>query len=106
MSIRLLADQPDRLRLEGELDFASAVTLRPELERQVSAAGPSVLLDMSGVTRVNSVGLSLILVAARIVEAQGGSLSVSGVPEGLQSMAVVCGLDQWLDSIAVSTSAG
>lgn len=106
MSIRLLADQPDRLRLEGELDFASAVALRPELERRVNAAGSSLHLDLSGLTRVNSVGLSLILVVARIVEAQGGSLSVSGVPAGLQSMAVVCGLDQWLDSIAASASAG
>ena len=106
MSIQLLADQPGCLRLEGELDFASAVAVRPELERQVRAAGSSATLDLSGLTRVNSVGLSLILVAARIVESQGGSLAVRGVPAGLQSMAVVCGLDQWLDSIAVSGSAG
>lgn len=106
MSIRLLADQPDRLRLEGELDFVSAAAVRPELERRVTAAGSSVNLDMSGVTRVNSVGLSLILVAARVAESRGGSLSVSGLPSGLQSMAVVCGLDQWLDSIAVPGSAG
>jgi len=106
VSIRLLADRPDCLRLEGELDFSSAVTVRPELERHVAAAGSSVCLDFSGVTRVNSVGLSLILVAARIVEARQGSLTVSGIPAGLRSIAVVCGLDQWLESIAASGSAG
>lgn len=104
--MKLITDQAGRLRLEGELDFAAAVAVRPELEKQLDAAGGPVTLDLSGLTRVNSVGLSLILVAARRLERQSGSLVVCGVPAGLQSMAAVYGLDQWLASIAAPSAAG
>lgn len=104
--MKLVADQANILRLEGELDFASAVAVRPELEKRLDAASSVMTLDLSGLTRVNSVGLSLILVAARRLEQQGGSLVIRGVPEGLQSMAAVYGLDQWLNSIAAPSAAG
>lgn len=104
--MKLVADQADILRLEGELDFASAVAVRPELEKRLDAASSVMTLDLSGLTRVNSVGLSLILVAARRLEQRGGSLAIRGVPAGLQSMAAVYGLDQWLNSIAAPSAAG
>lgn len=106
MKLELIAEQADVLRLEGELDFASAVAVRPELEKRLDAASSSVTLDLSGLTRVNSVGLSLVLVAARRLEQQGGALAVRGVPAGLQGMAAVYGLDQWLASIAAPSAAG
>lgn len=47
------------LRLQGELDFVSAVELRDELAAAIAAsAGQSLTLDLSAVSRSNSVGLS------------------------------------------------
>lgn len=84
------------VRLAGVIDFDSAGALRDGL-RQAAARGQGPLvLDMSGVTQANSVGLSLILRAAEHGRQQGRELRLRSVPEGLQSIARVCGLDAWL----------
>ncbi|WP_304639584.1 STAS domain-containing protein [Pseudomonas sp.] len=101
MSASALAAGPGLVRLEGDLNFAGAVPLRLELERALATAGSQVTLDFGGVLRSNSVGLSLILLAARQLEERGGSLRVSRIPSGLKSIASVCELDEWLASITV-----
>ncbi|MEJ6655599.1 MAG: STAS domain-containing protein [Pseudomonas sp.] len=93
-----------RLRLEGELDFVSVIPMREELDRFLTAsAGTQVTLDLSGVTRVNSVGLSLLLSAARTAQASKVQLQADGLPAGLMSMATVCGLDAWLETLSAAT---
>jgi phospholipid transport system transporter-binding protein len=94
--------EPGRVELSGDLDFVAAVPLRLELERALATAGEHVTLDFGGVERSNSVGLSLILMAARRLDERGGVLRVSGLPEGLKSIASVCELDEWLASITAT----
>lgn len=90
-----------RLRLEGELDFVSAAPLRDQLADSIAAsAGQSLTLDFSAVTRSNSVGLSLLLSAARSANEHQVTLQAAGLPAGLLSMANVCGLDDWLDTLS------
>lgn len=96
---------PGLVALAGELDFAGAPALRKELERALANAGSQVTLDLGGVLRSNSVGLSLILLAARQIDQRGGSLRVSRLPQGLKSIASVCELDEWLASITVEAPA-
>lgn len=90
-----------RLRLQGELNFATAAALRDELA-SIIAANPAqpLTLDFSDIRRSNSVGLSLLLSAARTAREHQVDLQVTGLPEGLQSMAAVCGLDDWLDTLS------
>lgn len=102
MSARVVSDDGNRIKIEGELDFVTAVSVRGELERAVGQAGQDVLLDLSGVTRANSVGLSLILVAARKQTEKGGNLRLTEVPQALSSIATVCQLDEWLISVTDS----
>lgn len=102
MKARLLRDA-ERLRLEGELDFVSAIALRDELAGAIAAsAGQPLTLDLSGVTRSNSVGLSLLLSAARTATEHQVRLQASGLPAGLLSMAAVCGLDEWLETLSAA----
>lgn len=90
-----------RLRLQGELDFVTAVALRDELERAIAAsAGQSRTLDFSAVSQSNSVGLSLLLCAARTAGEHQVTLQIAGLPAGLISMANVCGLDDWLNTLS------
>ena len=105
MKTQVVSEDGTRISIEGELDFVTAVTLRSELESAIDAAGKDVVLDLSGVTRANSVGLSLILVAARRLSEKGGSLRLSEVPQALRSIATVCQLDEWLASVTVSPQA-
>jgi anti-sigma B factor antagonist len=52
------------LAVDGELDLANAPLLREALDREL-AAGQRVLLDLSGVTFIDSTGLAAIVNAAR-----------------------------------------
>lgn len=90
-----------QLRLQGTLDFASAPALRDELTSAIIAsAGQPLTLDLSAVSHSNSVGLSLLLSAVRAAREHKISLQVAGLPAGLLSMAGVCGLDDWLNTLS------
>ncbi len=95
MSAQLISDQ-QHIRLQGEIDFANAKALQVQLSAAVTQAGSQVCVDLSGVEHANSVGLSLLLSAARNADERGARLTFSGLPKQLQSMAAVCGLDDWL----------
>lgn len=90
-----------QLQLQGALDFVSAPALRDELSRAIIAsAGQPLTLDFSAVSQSNSVGLSLLLSAARTAREHKVSLQIAGLPAGLLSMAGVCGLDGWLNTLS------
>lgn len=90
-----------QLQLQGQLDFVSAAALRNELSSAIMAStGQSLILDFSAVSHSNSVGLSLLLSAARTAQQHKVDLQATGLPDGLMSMAAVCGLDDWLNTLS------
>ncbi|PKM31311.1 MAG: anti-anti-sigma factor [Gammaproteobacteria bacterium HGW-Gammaproteobacteria-11] len=101
MTARITQAEKGVVSLEGEIDFTTAMTLREALQHQVKTLSGDLTLDMSGVTRANSVALSLLLFVAREL-GTGRSLRVRAMPVGLQSIARVCELDDWLEALAVN----
>ena len=87
----LQVDAEGVVLLSGELDFASAPALREQLLDAAGRGQGPLVLDFAQVTQANSVALSLLLRAAEQAQRAGRSL-----PAGLQSMAQVCGLEDWL----------
>ena len=65
-----------RARVRGELDLSTSAELGEALEREI-AEGKSVLVDLSGVTFIDSTGLNTLIRALRSSEANGGALMVS-----------------------------
>jgi len=63
------------LRLVGELDLVTAPSLRDELSRH-QARGLRTVLDLSGVTFLDSTGLVLLMEAAREHSKDGWSLAL------------------------------
>jgi anti-anti-sigma factor len=61
--------------VDGELDLASADTLHEALEREL-AAGNRVLLDLSGVTFIDSTGLAAIVNAVNSARESDGELEL------------------------------
>ncbi len=57
--------EPDRvvLHLEGELDLASSATFERALEDETIVSAPFVVIDLNGLTFVDSSGLRVILLA-------------------------------------------
>lgn len=75
------ADRNLLLEFRGELDHHGARNALRELEMAVDAALPKVLvLDMSGITFMDSSGIALILLAQQRMQLLDGSILVCNVP--------------------------
>ena len=75
------ADRNLLLEFRGELDHHGARNALRELEMAVDAALPKVLvLDMSGITLMDSSGIALILRAQQRMQLLDGSILVCNVP--------------------------
>lgn len=78
--------------LSGDLTFATALEKLEDLRRELSQPGQPATLDLSGVTRVDSAGLSLLLELTRVARAHRRELSFTGAPEPLLRLAGFLGL--------------
>ena len=76
------ADRNLLLELRGEIDHHGAKDAMRELELAVDAALPKKLvLDLSGVTFMDSSGIALILRAQQRMQLLDGSILVCNVPQ-------------------------
>lgn len=70
LQIELVTGAPPRLRVEGEIDLATAEQLQGALEHAM-ADDPDVIVDMEGVTFVGADGIRVLLGAARSLNGSG-----------------------------------
>jgi phospholipid transport system transporter-binding protein len=65
-------------------------------EGRTRAAAGDLQLDLSAVTEADSAALALLLDWLRVAHAAGHTLTVSGLPAGLESLAALYGIDTLL----------
>ena len=82
-----------RVHVRGELDLSTSPALGETLEQQIKD-GKCVVLDLSGVTFIDSTGLNTLIRALRLCEANGGGFSVSpDLPAQVSRVFQITGLD-------------
>lgn len=86
----------DRLRLNGDLKFSVIMQVRAAMEKALAAQQGPVVVDLSGVARVDSSALSLWLCVLRIAEEGGFDMRAENVPSDLSSIAQLVGLENYL----------
>jgi anti-anti-sigma factor len=87
--------------LAGDLDLASAAALLPRVSQLPTSASATVVVDVAGVSFMDSSGLNALIACARAVESGGGQLLVSGASEHLTRVFEVVHL---AESVAVVPS--
>jgi anti-anti-sigma factor len=60
----------------GELDLSNTETLEQELRRAIASEAPELILDLGGVSFIDSSGLRVLLLMARQSLRNGGRLRV------------------------------
>ena len=81
------------LRLVGELDHAAAQTVMPGIEDAVEEyLSRRCVLDLTGVSFMDSSGIAVILKTDRLLRQTGGVLALSGVPGQVRRVLDVAGL--------------
>lgn len=89
-----------RVRLQGELDIATAPEADDEL-RRAEAEGPDLLaVDLSGLSFMDSTGLRLVVAADQRAREAGRRLQLVRGPEAVQRVFELTGIDgrlEWAD---------
>jgi len=90
-TVRSNDDTGSTLLLSGELDLAAA----PEFRRALRSLGSGpVVVDLSGVTFLDSVGVGLLIGADRRAREAGGRLTLVVGPGSARQVLVACGVDR------------
>jgi anti-anti-sigma factor len=89
-------DDMHTVALAGELDLSTADGARRELERAEAGDALSIVLDLSGLTFVDSTGVQLVLAAAARSRADGDRLVVLPGTPAVQRVFELCGVERLL----------
>ena len=88
------ADGTHIVELSGEVDLHRSVELRARLDRHVQAKRAVLLVDLTGVTYIDSAGLATLIEYVQKSYAFGGRLVLGGIGERLRTIFDIARLDQ------------
>ena len=79
---------------EGEIDLNSSVLVKEQLEPVIAEKRPRVILDLNGVSYIDSSGLAVFIEAMQRVQAYGGTFVLCGLRESVNHIFSIARLDQ------------
>lgn len=84
--------------LTGEIDHHAAGQVRGRIDAQILSGAPElVVLDLSGVSFMDSSGVGLILGRHRLLQSLGGTVSIRGVSGQTAKLLRVAGIHSVLE---------
>jgi anti-anti-sigma factor len=97
-----LRQESDRVivTLEGELDMANAPLLQDTVDSPELAASKSVVLDLQGLTFLDSTGLRIILATREQCWRRGQEFAVTPGSQQVQRLLSVTGVGEHLRTVA------
>lgn len=79
---------------EGEIDLHSSALVKEQLEPFITDKRPKVIVDLSGVSYIDSAGLATFIEAMQRIQAYGGQFALCGLRESTQHIFAIARLDQ------------
>ncbi|MBB5926444.1 STAS domain-containing protein [Streptomyces echinatus] len=100
MDVRVHTAAPDRrlVTVTGQLDLHTAHHLADALQPLLDRDPHTVLVDLSGVTFLDSAGLTCLITAYRTARSTGARLALIAPSQPVQKMLQLTGVDQVLHS--------
>jgi anti-anti-sigma factor len=80
--------------VDGEIDLDNASDLSEAALAAMQEIGPSVVLDLSGVTFMDSTGLKVLLAVHKRAELAGGRLVLAGPTRSVNRVVTITGFDR------------
>ena len=88
------------IALSGEIDHHGAREMMAQLEDAIAERAPArLVLDLSGVTFMDSSGIAVVLRAKRRMEALSGTLVVVNIPRQASRVLETAGLGRYVDLV-------
>jgi anti-sigma B factor antagonist len=89
----------------GGVELSSVTALRDRLHGHVYAGVPELVLDLAGVTFLDSAGLSMLIGLRRIMAARGGTLRLAACPPSVAEVLELTGLTRSFEVYATVADA-
>ena len=86
--------EPGVLALEGEIDLNESPTVREKINPLISAQLPRIIVDMSGVSYIDSSGLALFIESMQRIQGYGGKFALCGLRPTVRTIFEIARLDQ------------
>lgn len=86
--------EPGVLALEGEIDLHESSHVKEKLHPLIEAKLPRILVDLSGVSYIDSSGLALCIEAMQRIQAYGGQFALCGLRPTVRTIFEIARLDQ------------
>jgi len=95
-----------RIQLSGLLDRRLAMLMREEMSRQAEAPEiKEIILDLAGVTRIDSMGVGMLVSAFRSCQSRNMGFALVGVMNAASEVIRITGLDAILPIYADAAAA-
>lgn len=89
-----LPDSPNVLPLEGEIDLHVSPRIAASLGAMIEQKPPRLVVDLSGVSYIDSSGLAVLIEGMQNVEAYGGKFVLAGLRDNVRPIFEIARLDQ------------
>ena len=90
-----LPEPSNVLTLDGQIDFHRSPRLASSLQTMMETKPVRVVVDLGGVTYIDSSGLAVLIQAMQEIEAYGGRFMLASVPKNLGDIFESAGLGQF-----------
>ena len=87
-------DRSNVLPLKGEIDLHVSPSVTTSLNSMIEKKPERLVVDLSGVTYIDSAGLAALIGAMQKVEGYGGKFLLAGLQETVRSIFEISRLDQ------------
>lgn len=89
-------EQGDRtvMRIHGDIDVYTAALVREKLDDQLYEGHSDLVVDLTGVTFLDSTGLGVLVGRLKRARTLGGSLRLVGPTERVRKVFAITGLDK------------
>jgi anti-anti-sigma factor len=105
MSLTEIGDGITRVALDGRLDVPGADQIGLRFTAAVAAKGRDSIVDLSQVSFVASMGIRLLISAARALDHKGGTLVLFGAQPAVRETLDDAALDQIMPIVATEADA-
>jgi anti-sigma B factor antagonist len=87
-------DLPNVLPLEGEIDLHVSPNVAASLKMMIEKKPPQVIVDLAGVSYIDSSGLAALIEGMQNVQQYGGKFALAGLQEPVRPIFEIARLDQ------------
>src|SRR5688572_15297715 len=86
--------EPGVLALEGEIDLHESPAVREKMNPLIDAKLPKIVVDLTGVSYIDSSGLALFIEAMQRIQAYGGKFALCSLKPTVRAIFEIARLDQ------------